>query len=52
MCHADSQVYNDAPSCTVYCTYSEAAHASQPDTMLGEEAYSEYRAALLEASNS
>ncbi len=44
------QAHAGAESCTVLCTYSEAAHASQPDTMLGSNAYAAYLAALREVN--
>jgi len=36
-------------SCALLCTVSEDAHASQPGTMLGDDAYAAYAAALREA---
>ncbi|CAL5220366.1 g2367 [Coccomyxa viridis] len=42
------QVHRDTPSCTILCTYSEEAHAGHSATMLGLEAYTEYKTALLE----
>ena len=44
------QVHRDTPSCTILCTYSEEAHAGHSATMLGLEAYTEYKTALLEVS--
>ena len=44
------QVHRDAPSCTILCTYAEEAHAGHSATMLGQEAFTEYRAALLEVN--
>lgn len=44
------QAHRHATSCTILCTVSEAAHAALPSTMLGESAYTEYLAALNEAS--
>ncbi len=43
------QAHPTAESCVLLCTVSEDAHASQPGTMLGDDAYAAYAAALREA---
>ncbi len=43
-----SQAHPEASSCVLLCTVSEEAHASQPATMLGDDAYATYAAALRE----
>ncbi len=46
------QAHEQASAITVLCSSSEAAHAGQPGTMLGEHAYTTYLSALKEVGQS
>ncbi|KAK9807126.1 hypothetical protein WJX73_008190 [Symbiochloris irregularis] len=43
-----AKAHPQVTSCTILCSVSSAAHASQPSTMLGPSAYDEYANALAE----
>ena len=50
--HTRLQAHPQARSCLLLCTVSEDAHAGQPATMLGDDAYTTYAAALREVAPS
>ena len=50
-CKNEMQAHPQATSCTILCGLSAAAHASQPSTMLGANAYNEYANALSEVTS-
>ena len=46
------QAHPQARSCLLLCTVCEDAHAGQPATMLGDDAYATYATALREVAPS
>ena len=48
--HTCLQAHPQARSCLLLCTVCEDAHAGQPATMLGDDVYATYAAALREVA--